>query len=42
MFKIVCNVLNDGDIDKSEVDDIVLVVVQQEFHINNMLKNFWR
>ena len=40
-LKFVCNVLNDADIDKSEVDDIVLVGGSTRIpYINNMLKKF--
>jgi heat shock 70kDa protein 1/2/6/8 len=41
-LKFVCNVLNDADIDKSEVDDIVLVGGSTRIpYINNMLKTFF-
>ena len=42
-LKFVCNVLNDADIDKSEVDDIVLVGGSTRIpYINNMLKKFFK
>ena len=41
-LKFVCNVLNDADIDKSDVDDIVLVGGSTRIpYINNMLKTFF-